>query len=197
MAYRLRSRVPDVVPSPPFQPKSTRHLQADTSSSVESGRTARGWRCTGGVDVVCRRNRIRLRALQRLHGVGCDYRRADDRATSVMCRIASHCRRQFARVVRSSPSKPGTSRPTSIECNRRELLHAIAGRRRSICDLHCHQSTIGLLAKFILSSRMLTLYKWQSLLPTSLVVQVEQSVRCVCVSSVCPDDNFWIKWPLI
>jgi len=33
------------------------------------------------------------------------------------------------------------------------------------------------------------------LLPTTLVVQAEQSVQRVCVS-VCQDLNFWTKWPL-
>jgi len=148
----------------------------------------------GGVDVVCRRNRIRLCALQCLHGVGCDYRRADDRATSVMCRrraTVGGSLHAYSAVLRQNPELVGLLASSATAGN------AIAGRRRSICDLHCYQSTIGLLAKFILSSRMLTLYNWQSLLPTSLVVQVEQSVRCVCVSSVCPDDSFWIKWPLI
>jgi len=37
---------------------------------------------------------------------------------------------------------------------------------------------------------------WRIDLPTTLMVQVEPSVRCVCLS-VCQDSNLWTKWPLI
>jgi len=41
-----------------------------------------------------------------------------------------------------------------------------------------------------------TLESGDHLPTTTLVVQVKQSVWCVCLSvCVCPDNNFWTKWP--
>jgi len=60
------------------------------------------------------------------------------------------------------------------------------------CLVVYHTTLIATCSTLIIYDRK-AVQKYVYLLPITLVVQVEQSVRCVCV---CQGNNFWIKWPL-